>query len=154
MGLTELQKRFADYYIESLNAKDSYMRAGYKVKTEASAAAAASRLLKNPKVKAYIDQRLKELEDQRIAKAQEVLEYLTSVMREEINEEVVVVEGDGEGMSSARVIRKAVGVKDRNKAAELLGRRYSLFTDKVDIGGPLGVQIIDNIPEDDVNDED
>ena len=154
--LTEKQKAFCDYYIETLNGTDSYIKAGYKVRSEASAASASSRLLRNVKIKNYIDQRLQELEDERIADAKEVLEYLTSVMREEVDEEVVVVEGDGDFRSRARTIRKAVGIRERNKAAELLGRRYALFTDKVDIDGSVGIQIIDNIPDvtDDEDDED
>ena len=46
-----------------------------------------------------------------------------------------------------------MSVKERNKAAELLGKRYALFTDKVNIDGNVGVQIIDDI-EDDTDEED
>lgn len=152
--LTEKQKAFCDYYIETNNATDSYYRAGYKVRTDGAARANASRLLTNDNIREYIDHRLKELEDKRIANAKEVLEYLTSVLREEVDEEVVVVEGDGDFGSRARTIRKAVGIRERNKAAELLGRRYALFTDNVDVKGTVGVQIIDNIPDDDGDDED
>ena len=147
--LTEKQKAFCDYYIETNNATDSYYRAGYKVRTDGAARANASRLLTNDNIREYIDHRLKELEDKRIANAKEVLEYLTSVLREEVDEEVVVVEGIGDGSSEAKIIRKAVGIRERNKAAELLGRRYALFTDNVDVKGTVGVQIIDNIPDDD-----
>lgn len=148
--LTEKQRAFCDHYIETLNATESALRAGYSPKT---ARFIGSENLTKPNIKTYIDQRLKELEDKRIAKAKEVLEYLTSVMREEVDEEVVVVEGDGDFGSRARTIRKSVGIRERNKAAELLGRRYALFTDKVDIEGSIGVQIIDNVPDDD-DDED
>ena len=60
------------------------------------------------------------------------MKYLTSVMRNEVTEEVVVVEGEGEGCSSARIVKKDISAKDRNKAAELLGKRYRLFVDKVE----------------------
>lgn len=149
--LTEKQKAFCDYYIETLNATEAAFKAGYSPKT---AKQTGYENLNKPYLKKYIDQRLKELEDQRIADAKEVLEYLTSVLREEVDEEVVVVEGDGDFGSRARTIRKSVGIRERNKAAELLGRRYGLFTDKVEVGGTIGVQIIDNIPDDDGDDED
>lgn len=79
-------------------------------------------------MKAYIDERLKELEDKAIAKQEEVLKYLTSVMRGEHEEEVLY--GIGEGVQSTRHVE--VGAKDRIKAAELLGKRYGTWTDKVD----------------------
>ena len=147
--LTEKQKAFCDYYIETLNATEAALKAGYSPKT---AKQTGYENLNKPYLKHYIEQRLQELEDRRVAKAKEVLEYLTSVMREEVDEEVVVVEGSGDFGSRARTIRKAVGIRERNKAAELLGRRYGLFTDKVEVGGNLGVQIIDNIP--DITDDD
>lgn len=140
--LTEKQKAFCDYYIETLNATESYIRAGYKVKSEASANSAASRLLRNVKVKSYIDKRLKQIESERIADAKEVMQYLTSVMRGEEIEEIVGFTEEG-----PEKISKLPNVKDRVKAAELLGRRYSLFTDKVDIEGNIdtGTEKLDSI---------
>jgi phage terminase small subunit len=151
--LTDKQKAFCDYYIETLNATESYKKAGYKVKNDNTAAVNANRLLRNAKIKSYIDKRLKEIENDRIADAKEVMEYLTAVMRGEVEEEVVVVESTGDYTSEARKIKKQVSVKERNKAAELLGKRYALFTDKVNIDGNVGVQIIDDI-EDDTDEED
>lgn len=153
MKLTDKQKAFCDYYIETLNATESYKKAGYKVKNDNTAAVNANRLLRNAKIKSYIDKRLKEIENDRIADAKEVMEYLTAVMRGEAEEEVVVVESTGDYTSEARKIKKQVSVKERNKAAELLGKRYALFTDKVNIDGNVGVQIIDDI-EDDTDEED
>jgi phage terminase small subunit len=151
--LTDKQKAFCDYYIETLNATESYKKAGYKVKNDNTAAVNANRLLRNAKIKSYIDKRLKEIENDRIADAKEVMEYLTAVMRGEVEEEVVVVESTGDYTSEARKINKQAGVRERNKAAELLGKRYALFTDKVNIDGNVGVQIIDDI-EDDTDEED
>lgn len=132
MKLTEKQKIFADEYLVDLNATRAYRIAYPRVKSDNVAAVNGTRLLRNAKVKEYIDERLKQLEDKRIAKADEVLQYLTSVMRNEVKEEVVVVEGEGDGCSSARTIKKDMSAKDRNKAAELLGKRYRLFVDKVE----------------------
>ena len=142
MKLTEKQKRFCDYYIETGNATEAAIRAGYSQKT---ARFIGAENLTKPNIKKYIDDRLREIEDKRIAKAEEVLKYLTSVMRGEETEEVVVVEGTGEGASEARIIEKQVSARDRIKAAELLGKRYSLFTDRIDVGGTVGVTIIDDI---------
>lgn len=132
MKLTEKQKIFADEYLVDLNATRAYRIAYPRVKSDNVAAVNGTRLLRNAKVKEYIDERLKQLEDKRIAKADEVLQYLTSVMRNEVKEEVVVVEGEGDGCSSARTIKKDMSAKDRNKAAELLGKRYRLFTDRIE----------------------
>lgn len=72
------------------------------------------------------------IESERIAKAEEVLQYLTRVLRGEETEQVVVVESTGDFMSEARLINKELSAKDKLKAAELLGKRYRLFVDKVE----------------------
>lgn len=126
--LTEKQQRFIDCYIELGNATEAARRAGY---SERSAKQIGNENL--TKLDCFIKKRLQEFEDKRIARADEVLKYLTSVMRGEETEEVVVVENLGDFMSRATTIDKEVGAKERIKAAELLGKRYSLFTEKVDI---------------------
>lgn len=143
MKLTTKQKKFADEFIKTGNATQSYKATGYSVKSDNVAGVEGHKLLRNPKVKNYINKKMKEIEDKQIAKADEVLKHLTAAMRGEIDEEVVVTEN-----SRARIIKKQISAKDRIKAAELLGRRYSLFTDKVDIEGDLGVTIIDDISSD------
>lgn len=133
MGMTEKQKRFADEYLIDLNGTRAYKVAYPRVKSDETARANASRMLTNANVKTYIDEQLEKIHNEKTADAQEVLEYLTAVMRNEQTEEVVVVEGTGDGCSEARVIKKDAGIKDRVKAAELLGKRYSLFTDKMEL---------------------
>ena len=149
MALTEKQKIFADEDLIDLNATRAYRVAYPAVKNDDTAAAAGSRLLKNVKVAVYIDQELENLRSERVADAQEVMEHLTAVMRGEVKEEVVVVEGAGEGYSEAKIIEKQIAERDRIKAAELLGKRYSMFTDKLDINGVEGVVIVDDIPKPD-----
>lgn len=144
MELTLKQKAFADYYIETGNAYQSAKKAGY---SENYAKGNVVKLLENVSVKSYIDEQLKKIEDIRIAKAEEILIHLTQVMRGEIKEEVVVTEGTGEGCSDARIMEKQVSAKDRIKAAELLGKRYRLFTEKVELEGSVPVQIIDDIDD-------
>jgi phage terminase small subunit len=82
-------------------------------------------------LKSYIDERMADKEKELIADQDEVLKYLTSVLRGETQAEVVVVEGTGMGESSARKVQKAPDEKERLKAAELLGKRYGIFKDKV-----------------------
>lgn len=129
MELTPKQKAFADYYIETGNATEAAIKAGYSKKT---ARVIGQENLTKPAIKTYIDERMEQLADKRIAKAEEVLEYLTRVIRGEETEQVVVTENIGDFMSEARVINKELSAKDKIKAAELLGKRYRLFVDKVE----------------------
>ncbi|MDC4242577.1 terminase small subunit, partial [Clostridium tertium] len=115
---TDKQMIFANEYLIDLNATRAYKKAYPNVKKDSVAKAAASRLLTNVNLKNYIDEQLKKIEDESIADATEVMKYLTAVMRNELTEEVVVVEGEGEGCSSARIVKKDISAKDRNKAAE------------------------------------
>lgn len=133
MSMTEKQKRFADEYLIDLNGTRAYKVAYPRVKSDAAASVNASRMLRIAKVKTYIDEQLEKIHNEKTADAQEVLEYLTAVMRNEQTEEVVVVEGTGDGCSEARTMEKDTSIKDRVKAAELLGKRYSLFTDKMEL---------------------
>ena len=126
MRMTEKQKRFCDFYIETGNAKEAAIRAGYSEKT---AKQIGQENLTKPDLRAYIDERLAELKNERTADAQEVLEYLTAVMRGEYKEATLI--GVGEGAQA--VVDIDVGAKDRLKAAELLGKRHALFPDKVDL---------------------
>lgn len=144
--LTEKQKAFCDYYIQTLNATESAKKAGYSEKT---ARKIGHENLTKPDIQNYISERLAELESKRVADAKEVLEYLTSVMRGEQAEEVVVVENIGDFMSEARIVNKALNARERIKAAELLGKRYALFTDKVDSTLNVGIQIVDDVPSED-----
>ncbi|UUV13607.1 terminase small subunit [Clostridioides difficile] len=137
--LTEKQKRFCDYYIETGNATEAYKKA-YKNNNQRTSESNGSRLLSNDKVKNYIDERLKQIESKRIADAKEVMEYLTKILRNQEQEEVVIVSENG-----PEIIKKDVSIKDRNKAAELLGKRYALWTEKVDLDGNVGVTIIDDV---------
>lgn len=126
--LTIKQKKFADEYIISGNATEAYKEAGYRVSNDRVASVEGHKLLRNPKVKIYIDERLKILESEKIATQAEVLSYLTSVMRGEQTEQTL--RGLGEGVQMIDDIE--VSAKDRIKAAELLGKRHRLWTDKVE----------------------
>lgn len=137
--LTEKQKRFADYYIETGNATEAAIKAGYSQKT---AKEMGYENLTKPHIKAYIDERIREMDEKRIMKAEEVMQLLTAIARNEVKEEVVVF---GDGMSV--IEEKGISAKDRLKALELIGKRYGLWTDKQQIEGEVQVNIIDNIPK-------
>ena len=111
------------------------------VKSESAATSGASRLLRNVKVKTYIDEQLEKISSEKIATAEEVMEYLTTVLRGESQSEIVVVEGVGDGCSVARTMQKKPDEKEKLKAAELLGKRYGLFTDKLEVDGVARVVI-------------
>lgn len=139
MKLNARQKSFCEYYVASGNATDAAIKAGYSKKT---ADRIASENLRKLELKKYIDELMQKLESERIASAEEVLQNLTAMMRGEIKEEVVVVEGTGDGTSEARMVKKQIGLRDRIKSAELLGKRYRLFTDKVEVDGVVPVMIV------------
>lgn len=141
MKLTIKQKAFADYYIELGNATEAAIKAGYNPKT---ARQIGSMNLTKVDIKSYIDEKMKEIESDRIAKAEEVLAFLSASLRGEVLEEVVSTESI-EGMIKPVIFKKQLSAKDRIKAAELLGKRYALFTEKVDLEGNVGVTIIDDI---------
>lgn len=126
--MTEKQKRFCDEYLISLNATQAAIKAGYSKKT---AGVIGDENLKKPYIREYLDKRMAEKESQLIADQDEVLKYLTAVLRGESKSEEIVVEGIGDGCSEARTMKKAPSEKDKLKAAELLGKRYGIYTDKV-----------------------
>ena len=142
--LTAKQQRFCDEYLIDLNATQAAIRAGY---SEKAARQIATENMAKPSIREYIDKRMAEKEAALIADQDEVLKYLTSVLRGESESEEIVIENVGDYMSEARTMKKAPSEKDRLKAAELLGKRYSLFKDNVKldvtpvvIGGDDGLE--------------
>ena len=118
-GLTDKQKRFCDEYLIDCNATQAAIRAGY---SERTAYRTGCDLLKKHHVRARIDERMAEKESELIATQDEVLRYLTSVLRGESEAEDLAVEGTGKGFSKARNVRKAPSEMDRLKAAEQLSK--------------------------------
>lgn len=126
--LTEKERIFADEYIKTTNATQSAIKAGY---AENSASVTGSKMLRKPKVRQYIDAVMSERSKNTIATADEVLKYLTRVMIGE--------EKDAFGLD--------VSVADRTKAAELLGKRHMLFTDKVKLDAEIEIDISDRMKQ-------
>ena len=127
--MKERQRRFADEYLIDLNAEAAAVRAGYSPRY---ARGNAYKLVAKSGIKEYIEKRMAEKESELIADQNEVLRYLTAVMRGESTSEEIIVEGIGDGRSKARKLEKTPSEKDRLKAAELIGKRYGLFTDKIE----------------------
>lgn len=132
--MTARQRKFCDEYLISGNATDAAIKAGYSPKT---AKQTGSENLAKPDLRAYIDEQLEKLHSAKIADAEEVMKYLTSVMRGEHTEQVLKLVGDG----IQTVTDIEVSAKERLKAAELIGKRYALFSDKMDLGGTVPVVI-------------
>lgn len=156
MKLTVKQQAFADYYIESGNATESAVRAGYSKKT---AQQIGNENLLKPVISDYIRKRLEEMSSERIADATEVMEYLTGVMRREHKEYVPMtiskeeskwVNGKKQTAKSEEVeiVEIPARLSDANKAAELLGKRYKLFTEKSEVEVTGAVQFVDDITGD------
>lgn len=123
MNLTEKQNRFVDYYIETGNKTEAAKKAGY---SEKRAAEIGAENYRKPHIKAAIDVRLAEMDAKRMASAEEVMQFLTTVMRGELEEEVVTSEGTGDGRTKTMIVKKHVGVHDRLDAAKQIARRYGL----------------------------
>ncbi|HFD4574928.1 TPA: terminase small subunit [Streptococcus pyogenes] len=140
--LTLKQKRFADEYIISANATAAAIKAGYSKKTARSI---GQENLTKPDIKAYIDERLEKLESEKIATQEEVLQYLTPIMRGDQQEKTLISVGE----FGQKIVDIDVGAKDRIKAAELLGKRYRLFTDKIEaeVQGTVVFVNEDDIPD-------
>ena len=132
--MTPKQKRFCDEYLIDTNATQAAIRAGYSEKT---AKVIGAENLTKPDIRAYIDERLAEIQSKTIADATEVMQYLTSVLRGESKSSVLSLCGNG----FQEVIEKEPDEKEKLKAAELIGKRYGLFTDKVGIEGVVPVVI-------------
>ena len=131
--MTDKQKIFADEYLIDLNATRAYKAAYPRVKKDNVAATNGGRMLRNAEVKKYIDEQLEKMHNEKTADAQAVLEYLTAVLRGESSAEEIVVEGCGDGHSEAKIMEKGPSEKERLKAAELLGKRFGLYTEKVEV---------------------
>ena len=133
--LTERQKAFCEYYIESLNATEAAIKAGYSKKT---ARAIGAENLTKPYIQEYIHEVVEKLRSGRIADADEVLSYLTQVMRGELKDQD----------------DKAASLYDRTRAAELLGKRHRLFIDKQEVSASVdAVTIINDIPRSEDGDQ-
>ena len=129
MAMSERMLLFCEEYLKDkeLNATQAYLRAYPNTKSINTAQTNSSKLMAREDIREYIDKRLDEIHDKNTADIKEVMEYLTSVMRGTCTSSVLSLCGDG----MQEVISKPPDEKERLKAAELLGKRFGMFTDKV-----------------------
>lgn len=128
--LNPKQKAFADEYIKTGNAYQSALEAGY---SEKYAKAQSSKLLENVGISSYINERLKQIEDEKIMDIKEVMQRLSAIGRGETVEEQVTNSGD--------VVEISVKTSDRIRAMELIGKRYGAWTDKKEVTGVMDINV-------------
>lgn len=141
--MTEKQRLFADEYLKDLNGTRAYKTIYTTIKNDNVAAVRANTLLKQKDISDYISKRLEEIHNENTADIQEVIEYLTSVLRGESASAVLMMSGNG----MQKVTEKPPDEKERLKAAELLGKRFGMFKDNVDITSNGKTVIVDDIDE-------
>lgn len=142
MKLSRKQQLFADEYIRTGNAYQSAVSAGY---SHNYAKGNIVKLLENVSVKSYIDARLEELKKESIAEQDEILQYLTSVMRGKVKDEELMLVPTGDFMSEVERHEKRADIVARTKAAELLGKRYAMWTEKQEVEHSGAVMFVDDI---------
>ena len=147
--MTEKEKRFGDEFLLDMNYTQAAIRAGYSENTAKNACywinqeadekqvKAGRKSQYKPELAAYINEQLEQMHSKLTADAQEVMEYLTSVLRGKSQSSVLARDETG----AERVIEKPPDEKERLKAAELLGKRYGLYTDKVDLDADTELHI-------------
>lgn len=141
--MTEKQKLFCDEYLKDTNATRAYLTVYANCKSATSAAPLASKLLKKEEIQKYISKKMEEIHNENTADIQEVMEYLTSVLRGKSASAVLMMSGNG----MQKVTEKPPDEKERLKAAELLGKRFGMFKDNVDITSNGKTLIVDDIDE-------
>ena len=132
--LTLKQQKFADEYIISGNATQAAIKAGYSEKT---ATQVGAENLRKPYIKSYIDERLAELNSQKIADQEEVLQFFTSVMRGEILEPYALGIGNG----AQQIIEIKPNAATRKSAAVELAKRYGLTSEKIEMNVTTNSQL-------------
>lgn len=128
------QQLFCEEYLKDLNATKAAIRAGYSEKTAYSQ---GQRLLKNVEIKNRLQEIREKIQDENIATIKDIEEFLSLSLNGEMEEEVISVVAEIEGSSKVVKTKKQISLRDRIKAAELLGKRYGLWTDKVDLSSDL-----------------
>ena len=131
--LNPKQEAFCLHYAQTGNATESYKKAGYACKNDNAAAACARRLLISAKVQERLAELAEEMASDKIANIAEIQRRLTAILRMEQDEEQVVVEGCGDGVSEARTVTRKAQLKDVLKAGELLAKMQGGFDNKLQV---------------------
>lgn len=149
MALNVKQEAFCLHYAKTGNATEAYKEAGYKVKTERSAYAASNKLLKNVKVQERLRELAEDIASDKIASVKEIQEYLTSVMRREHKESIVVTISEKKSFyapdetgtmrkqtiekETPKIVEIPAKLSDANKAAETLAKMQGGFDNKLSV---------------------
>lgn len=135
--LTIKQLKFIESYIVSGNATQAAIEAGYSKKT---AAQTGNENLRKPDIMKALEKRTEALQSEKVDSQQDIVEFLSSVRRGEVKEQIVT--------SSGYVVEVPAKITDRVKAAELMGKRYAMWTENRNVNANVGpVQIIDDVPD-------
>ena len=145
MALSVKQEKFCLEYAKSGNARQAYLKAGYQPKSDEAADANASRLLRNDKVKTRLAELAEEVKNASIADITEMQQKLTAIIRQQLEEEVIVIESAGDFMTEARKINKKPAIKDVISAVNTLGKMQGAFVENWNLNGNVGVVIVDDI---------
>lgn len=142
------QEKFCQLYAATGNATQAYKDAGYKYTSENGVRVAASNFVnKNPNIKARLAELAEESKTKAIADIQEMQSVLTAIIREELDEEKLMSENWGEGVSRIVSKRQKAALKDRLKAIELLGKMQGAFVDKIDIKGNVPITFVNDLED-------
>jgi phage terminase small subunit len=161
MALTAKQQKFADEYLIDLNATQAAIRAGYSPK---SAGTNADKLLKNTKIRAYIEARMAEhsrrtgVTQERIIRELARIAFLDPTQLIDMDTAELLTDAaadDRAAIASVKVktmsgetemIEREVRFADKIKALELLGKRFGMWIDKQQVDVQGAVQIVDDVP--------
>ena len=136
--LNDRQQLFVTEYVKDMNATKAAERAGYSKRTAYSQ---GQRLLKNVEIKNAVDELLIKVRKNNVADTVEIEEYLTAVMRGELKETEMINVGNFE----QELVEVPAKQTTRIKAAELLGKRYAMWTDKQSVEHIGQVSFVDDI---------
>lgn len=130
--LKDKHKAFADEYLKDLDSVRAYKAVYPRIKSDKNASSSVTRLLStHPEIREYMKEQMEKIHNEKVADVQEVSEYLTNVMRgKEMSEELITI-GTGVGLTEVKRMEKAPTISERTRAAELLGKRYGMFTDNI-----------------------
>ena len=139
------QEKFCIEYAKSGNARQAYKDAGYSVRNDRTADANACRLLTNANVKERLAELAEEAKNDSIADITEMQQKLTSIIRQEAEEEVIVVISKGDFVQEAKTLTKKPSLKEVISAIQQLGKMQGAYDDSVRLSGNVGVVIVDDI---------
>lgn len=140
--LTARQEKFCLEYAASGNTYQSAVKAGY---SENYAKGNAAKLVENVRVKARLQELKEKAESEKIVDIKKMQEVLSDIIMQQLDEEVIVTEGCGDGISEARKMKKKPSVRDVINAINTLGKMQGAFVEKLNVSGNVGVTFIDDL---------